>query len=61
VSATPAGAKVFLVPAGNCASARGADVNKDEIELVKTATMRSAIRSLRAYAKNPAAELPSCG
>jgi Lon-like protease len=61
VAAAAAGAKVFLVPAGNCASARGADVNKDEIELVKTATMRSAIRSLRAYAKNPAAELPSCG
>ena len=61
VAAADAGAKLFLVPPANCSSALGADVGKGEIELVKAPTMRSAIRSLEAYAKNKNADLPKCG
>jgi PDZ domain-containing protein len=61
VAAADAGAKIFLVPPDNCGSAQHADVTKDQIRLVKAATMHSAVDSLRRYAKNPSAHLPSCG
>jgi PDZ domain-containing protein len=61
VAAADAGAKIFLVPPANCSSALGADVTKDEIELVKAPTMHSALTSIRTYAKHPAAQLPKCG
>lgn len=61
VAAADAGAKIFLVPDDNCSSAIGADVKKGEIELVKVTTMHSAVTSLEAYAKNPHADLPTCG
>jgi PDZ domain-containing protein len=60
VAAADAGAKVFLVPAGNCAAALGADVREGEIELVRTRTMHEAVGSLEAYAKDDDADLPSC-
>lgn len=60
VAAADAGAKVFLVPPGNCGSALAADVTKDEIKLVKAPTMHSAVRSLKAYARNKNAHLPAC-
>ncbi len=60
VAAHEAGAKVFLVPPRNCGSALQADVRKDEIELVKAPTMRSAVQSLKAYARDPNAALPAC-
>lgn len=60
VAAAQAGAKVFLVPPGNCASALAAGVDEGEIRLVKAPTLRSAISSLSRYAKNPHADLPSC-
>lgn len=60
VGAADAGAELFLVPPGNCASALRADVQEDEIRLVRTPTMSSAIRSLEKFADNPDAELPSC-
>ncbi len=60
VAARDAGARVFLVPPGNCGSALQADVRKDEIELVKAATMHSAVQSLEAYARDEDADLPAC-
>ena len=60
VAAADAGAKVFLVPAGNCAAALGADVRDGEIELVRTRTMHEAVGSLETYAKDENADLPGC-
>ena len=60
VAAADAGAKLFLVPAANCAAALGADVREGEIELVRTATMHEAVQSLEKYADDPDADLPSC-
>lgn len=60
VAAADAGAKVFLVPAGNCAAALGADVREGEIELVRTRTMHEAVGSLEAYAEDDDADLPGC-
>ncbi|HYO41280.1 MAG TPA: PDZ domain-containing protein [Nocardioidaceae bacterium] len=60
VAAREAGAKIFLVPPGNCRSALQADVRKDEIQLVKASTMHSAVESLESYARGEAADLPAC-
>ena len=60
VAAADAGAKIFLVPPANCDSALHADVTKDDILLVKAATLKSAVGSLKAYAQDPSADLPSC-
>ncbi len=53
------GAKLFLVPASNCADAVGAD--HGDMRLVKVDTMDSAVDSIEAWAKNPDAKLPTCG
>jgi PDZ domain-containing protein len=60
VAAAAAGAKVFLVPPDNCSSALAAGVEKGEIRLVKAPTLHSAITSLKTYAHDPRADLPSC-
>jgi PDZ domain-containing protein len=60
VAAADAGAKIFLVPPGNCDSAEAVDVTRDEIKLVKAETMHSAVVSLRAYARDKDADLPAC-
>ena len=60
VAAADAGAKIFLVPPGNCDSALAADVTKDEIKLVKAPTMHSAVQSLKTYARDKNAALPAC-
>jgi Lon-like protease len=61
VAAADAGAKLFLVPPDNCDDALHADVKKDEIRLVKATTMHSAVESLKTYARDKSADLPSCG
>jgi len=61
VAAADAGAKVFLVPPDNCDTAVHADVTKDEIRLVKAATLHSAVTSLETYARDRSADLPACG
>ena len=61
VAAADAGAKLFLVPPDNCEDALNADVTKDEITLVKATTMHSAVESLKTYARDKSADLPSCG
>jgi PDZ domain-containing protein len=53
------GAKLFLVPAANCADAVGAD--HGAMRLVKVDTMASAVKSVETWAKNPDATLPTCG
>ncbi len=60
VAAEQAGAKLFLVPPGNCTSALAAGVPEGEIRLVKAPTLHSAVTSLTAYAHDPGANLPSC-
>jgi PDZ domain-containing protein len=60
VAAADAGAKVFFVPPDNCTAALHADVHPGEIRLVKAPTLHSAITSLRAYAADHNADLPSC-
>ena len=61
VAAHRAGARLFFVPPGNCADALGADLGgRDDMELVKAATMHSAVVSLRAYVADHAARLPAC-
>ena len=61
VAAADAGAKIFFVPPENCKDALNADVTKDEIKLVKATTLHSAVESLRTYARDNSADLPSCG
>jgi PDZ domain-containing protein len=60
VAAADAGATLFLVPPANCAEALDADVNPDEIRLVRAPTMHSAVTSLKAYASDQNADLPAC-
>ena len=60
VGAADAGATLFFVPPGDCGPALHAPVDKDEIRLVKAATMHSAVESLRTYARDRSADLPSC-
>lgn len=61
IGAEAANAKLFLVPPDNCAAALQAGVDENEIRLVKAPTMHSAVRSLKAFADDPRADLPSCG
>ena len=52
------GAKVFLVPAANCAEAAGGDDHG--LRLVKVTKLDDAIDTLEALAKNPKASVPLC-
>ena len=52
------GATIFLVPAANCSEA--ADGDDDGLKLVKISTLKDAISSLEALAKDPKATVPSC-
>ncbi|MCW2766521.1 MAG: hypothetical protein JWO11_2480 [Nocardioides sp.] len=56
--ARAAGAKLFLVPAANCADAVGA--SNGDMRLVEAATMHSAVQSIEAWVTNPDAALPTC-
>ncbi|QIX27607.1 PDZ domain-containing protein [Nocardioides sp. JQ2195] len=53
-----AGAKLFLVPADNCAEALGAD--NGDVRLVRVTTLKDAIASVEAWSEDPGADLPSC-
>jgi PDZ domain-containing protein len=59
VAAADSGATVFLVPPGNCDAALEAAVD-EEIRLVEAGTLHSAIESVRAYVRDPEADLPEC-
>ncbi len=58
VGARQSGAELFLVPAGNCADALGAD--NGDMRLVKATTMHDAMESIKAWTADPDAQLPSC-
>ena len=58
VTAQQAKADLFLVPADNCADALGAPDRG--MRLVKVTTMASAMKSIKAWVKNPGVTLPSC-
>lgn len=60
VAAADAGAELFLVPPANCKAALGAKVDEDEIRLVRAPSLHSAVKSLKAYAADENADLPSC-
>ncbi|WP_323794329.1 PDZ domain-containing protein, partial [Nocardioides sp.] len=52
------GTDLFLVPAGNCADALGAE--NGDMTLVRASTMHEVRLALEAYAADPTADLPSC-
>ena len=52
------GAKVFLVPAANCAEAAGG--GDHDMRLVKVTELDDAIDALEALAENPQASVPRC-
>lgn len=53
-----AGAKLFLVPADNCAEALGAE--RGDVRLVKVTKLDDAIASVEKWADDPKADLPTC-
>lgn len=57
--AREAGAQLFMVPADNCADAKGAD--NGDMKLVKATTMHDARQSIEAWVKDPDATVPTCG
>jgi len=60
VAAADSGAEIFLVPPDNCAAALAAEVDDEEIKLVKATNMHSAVESIKASAQDENAELPRC-
>ncbi|WP_121255424.1 PDZ domain-containing protein [Nocardioides ferulae] len=57
-AARDAGAELFLVPPDNCEEALGAP--RDDVVLVRAATMHSTVEAIEAWAEDPDADLPSC-
>lgn len=53
-------ARLFLVPAANCAEAAGAHYDPDRIRLVKVTTLTGALHDVRAWVRDPKAHLPRC-
>jgi PDZ domain-containing protein len=60
VGAQSDGAKLFLVPAGNCAEALGGHYDPDKMRLVKVSTLEEAIADVQAWVKDPDAKLTRC-
>ena len=58
IGAKNAGAKVFLVPADNCAEA--VKTAPDGLRLVKVTALKTAVAALGDLAKNGTADLPAC-
>ena len=52
------GAQLFLVPAGNCADALGAQ--KGSMRLAKATTMKDALATVKAWSADHDAPLPTC-
>ncbi|TQL67368.1 PDZ domain-containing protein [Nocardioides albertanoniae] len=53
------GAKLFLVPAGNCQDIQGAA--HGDMRLTRVKTLEDAIKSIETWTKDPNAKLPTCG
>jgi PDZ domain-containing protein len=60
VGAQGDGAKLFLVPADNCAEALGGHYDPEKMRLVKVTTLDEAIDDVKAWVKNPDASLAKC-
>ncbi|MCW2780571.1 MAG: hypothetical protein JWR35_1020 [Marmoricola sp.] len=60
VGAQHDGARLFLVPAGNCAEALGGNYDPNKMRLVKVNKMADALSDVKAWVKNPDAALPKC-
>jgi PDZ domain-containing protein len=53
------GAKLFLVPAGNCQDVEGAE--NGDMRLTRVETLDDAIKAIETWTKDPNAKLPTCG
>ena len=60
VGAQNDGAKLFLVPEGNCAEALTGNYDPDKMRLVKVTTMEQALGEVQAWVKDPDAKLARC-
>ncbi len=60
VGAQADGAKLFLVPADNCAEALGGNYDPDKMRLVKVSTLEEGIADVKAWVKDPNAKLARC-
>lgn len=60
VGAQDDGARLFLVPAGNCAEALGGHYDPEKMRLVKVSTLEEALADVKAWAKDPDAKLARC-
>lgn len=60
VGAQSAGARLFLVPAGNCPEALDGPYDPDEMRLVKVSTLDEAVDDVKAWVRNPDAKLTRC-
>lgn len=58
VAARDADAELFLVPADNCAEAVTAP--REQMRLVKVASMAEALQAIETWTEDPDAELPAC-
>jgi PDZ domain-containing protein len=54
------GARLFLVPAGNCDEAVHSDDDPGKMRLVKVSTLTGALDAVRAWTADPKASLPEC-
>lgn len=53
------GAKLFLVPAGNCQDVEGAE--NGDMRLTRVETLDDAIKAIETWTEDPNAKLPTCG
>ena len=60
VGAQDDGARLFLVPADNCAEAVAGHYDPDRMRLVKVKTLDDAVEDVKAWVKDPDADLPRC-
>jgi PDZ domain-containing protein len=60
VGAQDDGARLFLVPEGNCADALRGHYDPDKLRLVKVTTLDEAIGDVKAWTKDPDAKLARC-
>ena len=60
VGAESDGARLFLVPADNCAEALDGSYDPDKMRLVKVTTLDEAIADVQAWVKDPDAKLARC-
>ena len=60
VGAQDDGARLFLVPAANCADALDGNYDPDKMRLVKVTNLDEAIADVQAWVKDPNTELTRC-